>query len=229
MRHERVEQFALVLPELRATRWQHIEHGASADGEHWRVRADDESIVETRSQRLLQPDLRQRRLTRREGLVVHEEHTTQYLASAVMHVHARTGLEHLLAAGAEIRHARVEAIGDGERIGSGDDVAATDLGLLHARDVERHALARVGLIDGLGVHLHTTNARAGAAGHDLDRIVSARSAGPHGAGHDRARTGDGEDAIDGQTHGELGLTRGRLVGEFVDSGEQVGKSRPTLG
>ena len=119
----------------------------------------DEAVVVARRKRLFEPDLREHALAGADSVALHEQHPAEDLARAVVYMHARPALERLLLA-REVGEARVEAVGHGERAGFGHDVAARDLVLLEADDVERHPVAGHGLLDLLPVHLHRADATA---------------------------------------------------------------------
>ncbi len=79
---------------------------------------------------------------------------------------------------AEVRQARVEAIRDVQRSGSGYDVPPLDLAPLDTYEVESDALAGHRALDLARVHLHRTYARFSAARKDLDPITGGHGAGP---------------------------------------------------
>ncbi len=138
---------------------------------------------------------------------------------------------------AEPAQPHVEAASGPEGAGTGHEVAPGDLPQLESLEVRRAARPRFDPLGRLAVALQTPGPRGESARQELDRLAGDERRALEGAGHHRAETAHGEDAIDeqpgrpapGRARGGPGEAARERLPERVHAGAGAGRDRDHRG
>ena len=192
---------------VETARGRRVEHDPAADG---RVGAQHHSVAARGDDRLGEPQLGVRPAARdasRDGARpdVHGQRAREIVRRIELHV--------------EPERRRVVA-------GLDDDVAACDVAPLEAGQVERDALARVGVVDRRVMHVDAAHPRDPAVRLDTQEVARRDASRPERPGGDRPRAGHREHAV----HVQPCRTRRRALGDgnAGERGPQVVEARARL-
>ena len=204
-----------------------VQHGAAADGDDGRVRADDVAIAGQRADARLESEAAVGDAARLDHLRAHEQHPRHHFLGAHVKAHPIARLERPRRVGEELERSIDEERGE-ERSGRRQDVTPLERRALHALEVDRGALTRLRRLDGPAMHLEPADLGLKAAGEDFRPVVHAETSRHEGARDHGAEALHGEDAVDGQPRRLIGAPLGNAGRELGERPPQLGQPLPRL-
>ena len=161
--------------------------------------AQDDAVARERADLLLEHELGQRRVARRELVAFQQGHAAHDVGRAEMNVHGRPVL-HRLALRREQAQPHVEPVGRRVQLGTDHPVAAADGVLRQSRtgEIEGAALARAADLGGPVLGMQRAHPRLQARRRQQQPVVDLDLAGMDRARHHDARARQHEAAVDGE-------------------------------
>jgi hypothetical protein len=207
-RRERVQPRAARRRAPLARRAERVEHAAAADRARRLRVANDEAIARQRKHRLVEHQLHAHPLPGREHVAVEQRDVRDAMQRAEMHVQRRPVRQRQSRIG-EQRQFDVEPRRRCDQPRIGDGIAALDVRLLDAGQVQRAALARMAGVHRPILRMDAAHACRAAGAHDRKRVAGRHAARERGSRHDGALPGEREHAIDGEPEQPVVAARAR--------------------
>ena len=220
------QRYKLGQPALRAAiarRPERIDHCRAGDRADGGWIAQDDTVARKRTDLVLEHELRQRRIARRQPVAFEQRHAAHDVGRTEMDMHRRPVLERLALRGEQVK-AHVGPVGRRVQLGAHHPVAAADGIFRKPRpgQVERAALARAADLGRAVLRMQRAHARLQPRWRQQQPVVDPDLAGMDGARDDDACARQDETAIDRQTREARGALaafaqRQQLGLELVDA------------